>query len=184
MNTLSAIPTAALDAFRTPQGSRQLRRPLAASRDAEGRPTVAGGADQERSEVALISGGAGRDREEARLLCIAALGGTLAFERSLLVEHVEEGIRLTLAAGEQPIVIWRLEPHATRSVETFVAALGRARLGFLRGSLRRGIVICSLDARGRHRPSIALIGPALAQALGLFEVMEANRDDCLTAPPS
>jgi hypothetical protein len=105
---------------------------------------------------------------------MAVLGGTPAFERSLLLELVEEGIRLTLAAGEQPIVIWRLGPHVARSVETFVAALSRARLGFLRGSLRRGIVICPRDARGSRRPRVAIIGPALARALEVFEVIEAE----------
>ncbi len=84
------------------------------------------------------------NREEARRLCQVALAGAPARARSLLVEVDARGAHLIAAAGAEPIVIWTVCLDGLDEDRTVAAALARARLGFLRGWLSRGLVILGL----------------------------------------
>jgi hypothetical protein len=108
------------------------------------------------------------DREEARRLCQVALTGTPARERSLLVEVDARGAHLIAAAGAEPIVIWTVCLDGLDEDRAVAAALARARLGFLRGWLERGLVILGRsDARPQARRRQASVLRAVVDFLGL-----------------
>jgi hypothetical protein len=113
------------------------------------------------------------DRQEARRLCRNLLGGLPPQERTLLVEVDAGGARLIVAAGAQPIAIWSLGLAGLEEDRAIAHALGQARLGFLRGWFKRGLVICG---RPDGRPSAGrrearLLG-VLAEFLGLDELVQ------------
>jgi hypothetical protein len=108
-------------------------------------------------------------RAEARRLCQAALAGVAPRERSLLVEVDAHGVCLIVAAGCEPIAIWSVGLDAAEEDRAIAEELTRARLGFLRGWFRRGIVISRRPTAGRRR---ARVLGALADFLGLAELGE------------
>jgi hypothetical protein len=113
------------------------------------------------------------DREEARRLCRNLLAGLPPQERTLLVEIDARGARLIVAVGAQPIAIWSLGLAGLKEDRAIAHALGRARLGFLRGWFRRGFVICGRpDGRPyAGRRETRLLG-VLAEFLGLDELLQ------------
>ena len=109
------------------------------------------------------------DREEARRLCQVTLSGAPAHERSLLVEVDARGAHLIAAAGAEPIVIWTVCLDGLDEDRAVAAALARAKLGFLRGWLSRGLVILGRPQslpQARRQTSVLR---ALTECLGLAD---------------
>jgi hypothetical protein len=110
------------------------------------------------------------DREEARRLCQLTLAGASSQKRSLLVEVDARGTHLIAAAGDEPIAIWTLGLDGLEDDRTFADALGRARLGLLRGWFQRGLLILGLPGGDpqtrRHQTSVLR---ALKEFLGLTD---------------
>ena len=69
-------------------------------------------------------------RERARGFCLQALAGAPPSARSLLVRTEGPVAHLVLAAGDQPIALWRLTPS-----DDVRACFSSARLDTLRGSI-------------------------------------------------
>jgi hypothetical protein len=116
------------------------------------------------------------DRDEARRLCRSLLAGLPPEERTLLVEVDARGARLIVAAGAEPIAIWSLGLAGLEEDRAIAHSLGRARLGFLRGWFKRGLVI---RGRADGRPSgggreARLLG-VLAAFLGLDELVQMTQ---------
>ena len=113
------------------------------------------------------------DRDEAGRLCRSLLAGLPPEERTLLVEVDARGARLIVAAGAQPIAIWSLGLAGLEEDRAVAHALGRARLGFLRGWFKRGLVVRERsDGRssGGHREARFL--GVLVEFLGLDELVQ------------
>jgi hypothetical protein len=109
------------------------------------------------------------DREEARRLCQVTLAGAPARARSLLVEVDARGAHLIAAAGAEPIVIWTVCLDGLDEDRAIADALARAKLGFLRGWLSRGLVILGRPQslpQARRQTSVLR---ALTECLGLAE---------------
>jgi hypothetical protein len=102
------------------------------------------------------------EREHARLRCREVLAGTSNDVRSLLVEMERDTATLILAAGDQPLFIWRLDACGDTD-----RLLDEARIPALAGSAQRfivtrwapapgsapfGLAICSKLLRSRATP--------------------------------
>jgi hypothetical protein len=113
------------------------------------------------------------DRDEARRLCRSLLAGLPPEERTLLVAVDARGARLIVAAGAQPIAIWSLGLAGLEEDRAVAQVLGRARLGFLRGWFKRGLVIrgCADGRPSGGRREARLLG-VLAEFLGLDELVQ------------
>lgn len=93
-------------------------------------------------------------RERAQVLCLQALAGAPPSARSLLVRMDGPVGHLVLAAGDQPIALWRLTPGADMRT-----CLSQARLDTLRGSIGAIVTVGGGSCRA--------LGEALAEFLDL-----------------
>jgi hypothetical protein len=107
------------------------------------------------------------DREEAHRLCRNVLAHLPPEEKYLLLEVDAHTASLIVTAGAQPIAIWSLGLDGLEEDRAIADALRRARLGFLRGSFKRGLVVSGRTKASSRRTHLLSV---LAHFLGLVEL--------------
>lgn len=117
------------------------------------------------------------DREQARLRCRRALAGTPGDVRSLVVAIDRETALVVLAAGDQPLFMWRLEaPPGTflglgddRLRARAHLAIDQARLTRLAGDVAQ--IVVTQEGRPSTRPVLLEV---LLQRLGSVPVRQSD----------
>jgi exopolyphosphatase/guanosine-5'-triphosphate,3'-diphosphate pyrophosphatase len=77
-------------------------------------------------------------QEEARLICLGVLQGSVAARKSLVVDIGGGSTEIALAAGERPLHLWSVEVGAVRLTELFASAgrVGPPKLRLIRTLVR------------------------------------------------